>query len=443
MKFGVDGFKSIGHLAPLDLARLTVLAGTNSSGKSSYIQALLLLKQTIEEEGDALLKLDGPLFYATSYLDIIKDKKPGRLSFNLTLNKDEILNQDELCTLTHFCKVEHLDLNIDFIVSEEGKIILNKFNIGIDGNGNTLRLNISKTEGKNTYAVEYSDVELLTPIPETPIDGANLINVTIDSDSFKKFFPVFAERKGLIHAFPVVKAVRETLRLWYTNISYIGPLRVKPVLSRSYNANVPDNMVLPDGENTRYILNNYKSASLMPELRSWICDRFELATGIEVIKTVNQEYRVIVEVEEGLKVDLIQMGFGLSQILPIITQGLIAKPGSLFIVEDPDVHMHPSIQAAIADFFIFLKKERHVCGLIETHSDHFVTRLRRRIAEKEIGDKCIDIIFVEHFKSGSSYTSIGVTPNGKFEGSLPPGFCDSQDEDFRAILRAGLKDKKK
>ena len=83
-----------------------------------------------------------------------------------------------------------------------------------------------------------------------------------------------------------------------------------------------------------------------------------------------------------------------------------------------------------------VKKERKVCSLIETHSDHFVTRLRRRIAEQAIYSKYIDIIFVEHFDSGSSYTSITVTPNGRFEGDLPPGFCDSQDEDFRAIIKA-------
>ena len=230
--------------------------------------------------------------------------------------------------------------------------------------------------------------------------------------------------------------MRETLGLFFKRISYIGPLRVKPVLRRSYNTNVPDDVVLPDGENTRFILNNHQSDRIMADLRKWVCDRFGLSKDIDVIKTSNKEYRVIVEVREGLKVDLVQMGLGLSQILPIITQGLISKPGSIFIVEDPDVHMHPGIQAAIADFFIFLKKERKVCSLIETHSDHFVTRLRRRIAEQAIYSKYIDIIFVEHFDSGSSYTSITVTPNGRFEGDLPPGFCDSQDEDFRAIIKA-------
>ena len=200
--------------------------------------------------------------------------------------------------------------------------------------------------------------------------------------------------------------MRETLGLFFKRISYIGPLRVKPVLRRSYNTNVPDDVVLPDGENTRFILNNHQSDRIMADLRKWVCDRFGLSKDIDVIKTSNKEYRVIVEVREGLKVDLVQMGLGLSQILPIITQGLISKPGSIFIVEDPDVHMHPGIQAAIADFFIFLKKERKVCSLIETHSDHFVTRLRRRIAEQAIYSKYIDIIFVEHFDSGSSYTSI-------------------------------------
>ncbi|WP_289741676.1 AAA family ATPase [uncultured Duncaniella sp.] len=436
MKFGIDGFKSIGHLAPLDLARLTVLAGTNSSGKSSYIQAILLLKQTLEEDSNSMLKLDGPLFYAASYADIMKDKKlPGNILFSLSLDETEILNQEDWEGVAQLQKIERLDLNIDFKLSESG-VLLNKFSLDVRGYERFFNISFTKSREKDAYSVEYSHPSLILPAPERPVSSKKLGKAIIDADSFRKFFPVFAERNGVIHSFPVVKVMRETLGLFFKRISYIGPLRVKPVLRRSYNTNVPDDVVLPDGENTRFILNNHQSDRIMADLRKWVCDRFGLSKDIDVIKTSNKEYRVIVEVREGLKVDLVQMGLGLSQILPIITQGLISKPGSIFIVEDPDVHMHPGIQAAIADFFIFLKKERKVCSLIETHSEHFVTRLRRRIAEQAIYSKYIDIIFVEHFDSGSSYTSITVTPNGRFEGDLPPGFCDSQDEDFRAIIKA-------
>ena len=246
-------------------------------------------------------------------------------------------------------KIERLDLNIDFKLSESG-VLLNKFSLDVRGYERFFNISFTKSREKDAYSVEYSHPSLILPAPERPVSSKKLGKAIIDADSFRKFFPVFAERNGVIHSFPVVKVMRETLGLFFKRISYIGPLRVKPVLRRSYNTNVPDDVVLPDGENTRFILNNHQSDRIMADLRKWVCDRFGLSKDIDVIKTSNKEYRVIVEVREGLKVDLVQMGLGLSQILPIITQGLISKPGSIFIVEDPDVHMHPGIQAAIADF---------------------------------------------------------------------------------------------
>ena len=133
------------------------------------------------------------------------------------------------------------------------------------------------------------------------------------------------------------------------------------------------------------------------------------------------------------------MGFGLSQILPIITQGCISAQNSLMIVEDPDVHMHPSIQASMADFFIFLCKERHVSVLAETHSDHFITRLRRRIAEKEVNFKKVNLIFVMNESGESIYKTIPLSDTGRMTGSMPPGFMDTRDNDFKAILEANRK----
>ncbi len=150
-------------------------------------------------------------------------------------------------------------------------------------------------------------------------------------------------------------------------------------------------------------------------------------------------YRVVVTTNEGVKIDLVHVGFGLSQILPIVTQGSISKSGALMIVEDPEVHMHPSIQASMADFFIYLCLEKNVNVLVETHSDHFITRIRRRIAEKVIFPEKVHLVFVEHENGASEYQTVPLSANGKFEGMMPKGFMDSLDNDFRAIILANRK----
>ena len=75
MKISINNFKSIGSLANYEMQPLTILSGTNSSGKSSFIQLLLLLKQTLEiDSAHSQLELKGKLFKVRKYLDILKGK---------------------------------------------------------------------------------------------------------------------------------------------------------------------------------------------------------------------------------------------------------------------------------------------------------------------------------------------------------------------------------
>ena len=76
---------------------------------------------------------------------------------------------------------------------------------------------------------------------------------------------------------------------------------------------------------------------------------------------------------------------------------------------------------------------------METHSDHFITRLRRRVAEKEISPEKIHLIFVEHEEGASEYQTISMSETGRLEGMMPKGFMDSLDNDFKAIILANRK----
>ncbi|MDE5848619.1 MAG: AAA family ATPase, partial [Muribaculaceae bacterium] len=83
MILSIDNFKSIEHVAGLVISDLSVFAGVNSSGKSSVIQALLLLKQTLNSSTSEILNLNGPYVYANSLLDLIHNKKGGTIGFSL------------------------------------------------------------------------------------------------------------------------------------------------------------------------------------------------------------------------------------------------------------------------------------------------------------------------------------------------------------------------
>jgi predicted ATPase len=112
---------------------------------------------------------------------------------------------------------------------------------------------------------------------------------------------------------------------------------------------------------------------------------------VNAISKQRQDYEVKLRTK-GSKdwVDLPDVGFGISQVLPVLVQCFYAPPGSIILMEQPEIHLHPSAQSALADVMIDVinsrenGKDRNIQLIIETHSEHFLRRLQRRIAENTV-----------------------------------------------------------
>ena len=99
----------------------------------------------------------------------------------------------------------------------------------------------------------------------------------------------------------------------------------------------------------------------------------------------------IVVKQNSLDLDITDVGFGVSQVLPVIIQGFLSKERSITLVEQPEIHLHPKMQADLADLFIDIAINKNVKKgssskylIIETHSEYLLKRLRRRISENKI-----------------------------------------------------------
>ena len=226
--------------------------------------------------------------------------------------------------------------------------------------------------------------------------------------------------------------MKSCFKEYFSKIVYVGPIRVKPEVFEVFT-NTPTHYVGIDGKYTRFVLHEYKK-ELLESTRYWICRRLKLAKDIKVSKDVNNAYRITLENSNSIHVDLCHMGLGISQILPIIVQGLSVPKNGLFIIDAPEVHMHPYIQSEMVDFFIDLARQKNV--MIETHSEHIITRIRRRIAEGELKPEDINLCFVENNGYGSQYQTLSINTKGSFYGDMPKGFMNTMDEDFKAIIKA-------
>jgi predicted ATPase len=139
---------------------------------------------------------------------------------------------------------------------------------------------------------------------------------------------------------------------------------------------------------------------------------------------------------QGKLHDLTNVGVGVSQVLPIVVMALLAPRGSLLIFEQPELHLHPKVQARLADFFITLAQNGRQL-LLETHSEYLIDRLRLRIAQSNT-DKVrplINLLFSEKINGLSQLKPIQVNEFGAIS-NWPNDFFDQSQADVSAIIRA-------
>lgn len=143
------------------------------------------------------------------------------------------------------------------------------------------------------------------------------------------------------------------------------------------------------------------------------------------ISEYRREFEVRVKTK-GAKdwVGLPDVGFGVSQVLPVLVQSFYAPPNSIIIMEQPEIHLHPRAQANLADVLISAVKareegkDRNIQLIIETHSEHFLRRLQRRIAEEDELHELVVAYFANTDQHPASLEPLQIDLYGNIRNSL-------------------------
>jgi predicted ATPase len=152
----------------------------------------------------------------------------------------------------------------------------------------------------------------------------------------------------------------------------------------------------------------------------------------------------------GTTANLADVGFGVSQVLPVLVQGLLARPGGVYLVQQPEIHLHPDAQAGLADFFIYLASHG-VITIVETHSEYLLLRIRRRLAEgarpismgpatdapnvEPLRSTDVSVLFTGIERKQALVKQLYIGKSFQFE-SLPKGFMSQALDDRVALLNA-------
>jgi len=236
-------------------------------------------------------------------------------------------------------------------------------------------------------------------------------------------------------------------------VRYLGPLREDPRIVYLPTPAERDGNVGKKGEKAVALLHAHgkdpikgffpddrapESCTLAEGLKVWL-NYFGIAEAIETKLRPRlglESHLNLPDVDRPL--DMTAVGVGVSQIFPVLVMGLHAKPGSVLLMEQPELHLHPALQQRLGDFLLACARSGRQL-IVETHSDHLISRLRRRIAEDETNrlHESLAIIFAERQEGRTTYRQIQVNRFGGIE-EWPKGFFDQAARESQLLLRAGL-----
>lgn len=433
-KISLKNFKSFASMDDLDIRPITVIVGKNSCGKSSLIQSLLLLKQTLESPLPVQLCLDGRFIKCSSLKELSYKLPPiNTASIEYTLNFDDIsLN----------LAFSNKRVNGSYIPVVTKRVL-------IDSEGNK----------EDIADIKHWEIKKILKNLNFPVEISKVTNTSI---LYNKFTPEtvrfeFTSKDGDIEkaSLPISflskmeRKVKTDINREIRGIKYLSPVRAMPERAYLHYSQQVDELA-PDGSNAAHVL-----WSKRDELVRWKGSNIKTSTAVNKCleclglsqkitpsKTGDVLYSIgVSEKLSGGKVALSDVGFGYSQILPVILMGLVNKNENLILLEQPEIHLHPSSAANLADLFLeFINNGSRF--LIETHSQELINRLRLRVIEKPELKSKINIVFVDsNNQHGSNIKQFEIDENGMFP-SWPDGFLDESEKISNAIIDARLKKRK-
>ena len=479
--FRLRNFKAFEDTKEIALKPITVLAGPNSGGKSSILQSLLLLKQTLETEVPSVaLNLEGRFLQFSGFEELVFGKP--------SLNKCEVTYEFLIGTPIPGGAIPRYFPDVDPSTVEDSKRYEIETNIEISfryrkKGASSSMVRPFKCVVKSLFRENVGPeltIELLGKRYITKRSGKGAFRPTasvfrkIKDATFSYFLPsshmllvepdegrerLEPERYPLDTIFRL--PLRELRIELDENIRYLGPLREEP--RRAYlHSGSPFPEIGKKGEYAAQMLwvekdrkvrfvKDLQEGPIESTLMEAVSQTF-LSLGIAEPINVSSMKRLIYQVLFGIgqtafskQVTIADVGFGMSQLLPIVVMGLRAPESSILIFEQPEIHLHPALQSKLADFMLKLA----ISGkrvLVETHSDYFIHRLRRRIAEDK-SDKLRDMISILFVRpplegKGAVIDPLRVDEYGVIE-NWPPDFFPESGDEAEAIIRAGLEKRKR
>ncbi len=384
-------YKSFKEKQKIVFKPVTVIIGKNSSGKSAVVKLPTMLETSL------LGKYDEPVLYnnngvelGAEFRDLVYGREIGSLELSIIENKNS------------------LDVEVTSGVKDSDLPKIRKWQYN-----NILKL--SYNDKKDEYFDEFTRLNHKVEFSGFQITD---INPKIDNTSLDISL----------------------------NTNYVGPFREIPKRTYNISGSSKTLKVGNKGENAYQILINdfvKREGKLLKQVSGWYEKNFD-GWGIQINDKAKPDYKIeLFRKDPNFSINIKDVGEGMTQALPIVVSAFLEdKKQVLTILEQPELHLHPAAHGNLAELIALSSKSSNKKFLIETHSQNFILRLRRLVAERTIDKNSLAIYFVEYDNKDntSSLEKIDVDDNGNVSSWPKNVFSETLDETM-AIRNAQLNNK--
>lgn len=379
----LDNFKIWKSTGPMRLAPVTLLLGTNSSGKSSLIQSLLLIRQTVRGDDPNLdLNLGNPdggdSVTLGQFRDVLCRHGDGaRIGIEFRWSESGAAADSTL-------------FNARYRAGSAGSAELDSLRLGRDGQGFSVlrrkpgiyRLQLADERRSHGQSAEFRPQRSFALAP------AALARLGAAAERIRDVGPALLDELGRIIYLGPVRRLAQRDYVWRGRM----PATIGDDGAKAVDALIASGVAALAAKRRGKPLP--AEAALIADTGAWL-KRMDLADALSVRPLGGStRYELIVE-RQGELTNLKDVGVGVSQVLPVIVAALYAAPGHIVLIEEPESHLHPLAESLLAELFARVSRERRVQFIAETHSEHLFRRMQTLMARQQIKHDQVAMYFVE------------------------------------------------
>lgn len=438
-------FKSWPQLGPMRLAPLTGLFGTNSSGKSSVLQLLLMLKQTVEStDRAAVLEFGDSKSMANlgSFRDVVFGHQSSEhIEFSLNWQRPEPL---EIADPQKKKEVLFSSDQMSFraVIQENGskKLAVRQLSYQLGDHMFTME---QKKSTSGTFVLQSKAANFKFT---RSVGRAWDLPSPVKCYGFPDQVYAYFQNAGFLAE---LQLAYEEL---FKSVYYLGPLRDFPQRHYTWTGSDPADMgrrgervvdaILASRERGATISPGHrkKKQTLEERVAYWL-KQLGLIHDFAVAPIAEDSKLYHVKVQKSPRspqVLITDVGFGVSQVLPVLVLCYYVPEGSIVLLEQPEIHLHPSVQSGLADVLIDVIKNRRLQIIVESHSEHLLRRMQLRIVEEVIRPDETALYFCNISDHGSQLTKLDINLFGEID-NWPRDFFGDEFGEMAAITNAAMK----